>query len=256
MIKRILAIILVLVLIAPMSSFAAARKKKVSYVNLTYETDDNFVIKSKLYYPNQKASVYPVVVFLHSIGYSSEYWGNITQDFLKSGIAVLAVDLRGHGQSVYDSDFRIRSWRYYSNSQFAKYPKDVSDILKYLASNYKDISTTKYAIIGADIGANTAVLVSEKMVNKPKALVLMSPTSTFKGLYIPISMTNLGKIPIMAIVSNRDIYSKKEATTLKKFAQSEYNLKIYPVGGMGMLMLKSNPSMSKDILNWVLPKIK
>ena len=168
----------------------------------------------------------------------------------------MAVDLRGHGQSVYDSDFRIRSWRYYSNSQFAKYPKDISDILKYLASNYKDISTTKYAIIGADIGANTAVLVSEKMVNKPKALVLMSPTSTFKGLYIPISMTNLGKIPIMAIVSNRDIYSKKEATTLKKFAQSEYNLKIYPVGGMGMLMLKSNPSMSKDILNWVLPKIK
>ena len=241
MIKRILAIILVLVLIAPMSSFAAAKKKKVSYVNLTYETDDNFVIKSKLYYPNQKASVYPVVVFLHSIGYSSEYWGNITQDFLKSGIAVLAVDLRGHGQSVYDSDFRIRSWRYYSNSQFAKYPKDISDILKYLASNYKDISTTKYAIIGA---------------NKPKALVLMSPTSTFKGLYIPISMTNLGKIPIMAIVSNRDIYSKKEATTLKKFAQAEYNLKIYPVGGMGMLMLKSNPSMSKDILNWVLPKIK
>ena len=104
MIKRILAILLVLVLITPMSSYAAAKKKKVSYVNLTYETDDNFVIKSKLYYPNQKAAVYPVVVFLHSIGYSSEYWGNITQDFLKSGIAVLAIDLRGHGQSVYDSE--------------------------------------------------------------------------------------------------------------------------------------------------------
>ena len=255
MLKKIFAILLVLILFAPVSSFAAP-KKKVGYVNLTYETDDNFVIKSKLYYPKQKAKVYPVVVFLHSIGYSGEYWNTLVKDFVDAGCAALVIDLRGHGQSVYDSDFRIRSWRYYSDKQFAVYPKDVTDILKYLASNYKDISTTKYAVVGADIGANTAVLVSEKMVNKPKALVLMSPTSNFKGLYIPISMTNLGNIPIMSIASNRDNYSKKEANELKKFAQSEYNLKIYPQGGMGMLMLKANPSMSKDIVNWVMPKLK
>ncbi len=255
MIKKLLVICLVLIFSVPAVAYAAA-KKKVGYVNLTYETDDNFVIKSKLYYPKQKAKVYPVVVFLHSIGYSSDYWGDLVNNFVDSGVAALVIDLRGHGQSVYDSDFRIRSWRYYSNKQYAIYPKDVTDILKYLASNYKDISTTKYAIVGADIGANTAVLVSEKMVNKPKALVLMSPTSTFKGLYIPISMTNLGNIPIMTIASAKDNYSKKEANTLKKFAQSEYNLKIYPQGGMGMMMLKANPSMSKDIVNWVMPKIK
>ncbi len=255
MIKKLLVICLVLIFSVPAVAYAAA-KKKVGYVNLTYETDDNFVIKSKLYYPKQKAKVYPVVVFLHSIGYSSDYWGELVNNFVDSGVAALVIDLRGHGQSVYDSDFRIRSWRYYSNKQYAIYPKDVTDILKYLASNYKDISTTKYAIVGADIGANTAVLVSEKMVNKPKALVLMSPTSTFKGLYIPISMTNLGNIPIMTIASAKDNYSKKEANTLKKFAQSEYNLKIYPQGGMGMMMLKANPSMSKDIVNWVMPKIK
>lgn len=255
MIKKLLVICLVLIFSVPAVAYAAA-KKKVGYVNLTYETDDNFVIKSKLYYPKQKAKVYPVVVFLHSIGYSSDYWGDLVNNFVDSGVAALVIDLRGHGQSVYDSNFRIRSWRYYSNKQYAIYPKDVTDILKYLASNYKDISTTKYAIVGADIGANTAVLVSEKMVNKPKALVLMSPTSTFKGLYIPISMTNLGNIPIMTIASAKDNYSKKEANTLKKFAQSEYNLKIYPQGGMGMMMLKANPSMSKDIVNWVMPKIK
>ncbi len=255
MLKKILVIFLVLILCAPLCSYATA-KKKVGYVNLTYETDDNFVIKSKLYYPKQKAKVYPLVVFLHSIGYSSDYWGDLVQNFVNSGIAALVIDLRGHGQSVYDSDFRIRSWRYYSEKQFSVYPKDITDILKYLASNYKDISTTKYAIVGADIGANTAVLVSEKMLNKPKALVLMSPTSKFKGLYIPISMTNLGNIPIMTIASAKDNYSKKEADTLKKFAQDEYNLKIYPQGGMGMLMLKANPSMSKDIVDWVIPKLK
>lgn len=254
--KKFLILILILVLLAPAESFAAAKKKKVGFVNITYETKDNFVLKSKLFYPAEPQPVHPVVVMLHSIGYSSEYWETLVKEFVQSGTAVLVIDLRGHGQSVYDSNFKISSWRYYSNKQFAKYPSDVADVLKYIAMNYKDISPTKYAIIGADIGANTAILAAEKLPNKPKAMVLMSPTRDFKGLYTPISMTNLPGIPIMSIVSAKDRYSCQEAATLKKFAQDTYDIKTYPAGGMGMLMLKVNPQMNKDIVEWVNPKIK
>ena len=93
---------------------------------------------------------------------------------------------------------------------FAKYPEDIAEIISYIGTNYKNISTVNYAIVGADIGANTAVLTAEKLVNKPKCLALISPTQNFKGLYIPIAMTNLGKIPIMSMVSVRDNYSYKE----------------------------------------------
>lgn len=254
--KKFLILILIMVLLAPAASFAAAQKKKVGFVNITYETKDNFVLKSKLFYPAEPQPVHPVVVMLHSIGYSNEYWEPLVKEFVNSGTAVLVMDLRGHGQSIYDSNFRISSWRYYSNKQFAKYPSDVADVLKYIAMNYKDISPTKYAIIGADIGANTAILASEQLPNKPAALVLMSPTRDFKGLYTPIALTNLPNIPIMAIVSAKDRHSTLEAATLKKFAQDSYEIKTYPAGGMGMLMLKVNPTMSKDIVEWVNPKIK
>lgn len=255
--KKILILLIMLLLLVPTTSFAAgAKKSKVGYVGLTYETKDNFIIKSKLFYPSQKKAVYPVVIFLHSIGYSSEYWGSIVKDFVNSGVAVVLVDLRGHGQSMYYSSFKISSWQYFSQKTFAKYPVDVVDIIKYIRMNYKDISQSKYAIVGADIGANTAILAAEKLSPKPKALVLLSPSRNFKGLYTPISMTNLGATPILTAISARDTYSRNEAYTLKKFAQGPYIIKSYPSGGMGMLMLKVNPTMGSDIRNFVLPKLK
>lgn len=250
-------ILIISLLLAATSSFAAdVKKNKVGYFTITYETKDNFVIKSKLFYPQQKQAVYPVVVMLHSIGYSSEYWEKLTKDFVNNGVAVMLVDLRGHGQSVYDSNFKLRYWKNYTEKTFAKYPSDIHEILSYLAINYKNISTSNYAIVGADIGANTAVIAAESMPNKPKCLVLLSPTRSYKGLYIPVAMTNLGSMPIMSIVSVRDRYSFNETQQLKKFAQGTFDIKTYPSGGMGMLMLKVNPSMSKDIVDWVLPKIK
>lgn len=252
----ILALVLTLGLLTPTMSFAAAKKKKVGYVNITYETKDSFVIKSKLFYPVKELAVYPVVVFFHSLGYSSDYWGPVVKKFVDAGVAALVVDLRGHGQSVYDSNFKIRSWVYYTPKVFAKYPDDAADMLKYIAMNYKNISTTKYAIVGADIGANTAVLAAEKIANKPSCLVLLSPSRDFKGLYTPIAMTNIGNAPILTLVSERDRYSMVEANSLKKFAQGTYDLKTYPAGGMGMLMLKVNPTMADDIVNWVMPKLQ
>ena len=254
--KKFLILIITLLLIATTSFAANTKNNKVGYFNITYETKDNFVIKSKLFYPPQKQAVYPVVVMLHSIGYSSDYWDKLAKDFVHQGAAVLLVDLRGHGQSVYDSNFKISYWKNYTNKNFAKYPSDIHEILSYIATNYKNISTVNYAIIGADIGANTAVLAAESMPNKPKCLVLLSPTRVFKGLYIPIAMTNLGNTPILSVVSVSDRYSFNETHQLKKFAQGTFDIKTYPAGGMGMLMLKVNPTMSKDIVDWVLPKIK
>ena len=256
--KKFLILFITLLILVPTVSFAQddAKKKKVAYVSITYETKDSFVIKSKLFYPLFPKKVYPMVVMLHSIGYSSEYWGSLAKQFTNNGIAVLEIDLRGHGQSIYDSNFKIRSWQYYTEKNYAQYPNDVAEILKYLAMNYPNISTDNYAILGADIGANTAILTAEQMPNKPKCLVLMSPTREYKGLYTPVAMTNLGSMPILSIVSTKDNYSMQEAEILKKFAQSDYQIKKYPSGGMGMLMLKVNPTMGKDIVDWIASKIK
>ena len=251
--KKIVILLIALLLLSPTLSFAT--EKKVSYVGITFETRDSFVIKSKLFYPAEKKEVYPIVVFLHSLGSSGNDWALLAKKFVDAGVATLVIDLRGHGQSIYDSNFKISSWLYFTPKIYEKYPNDIADIMKYVAANYKNISTKNYAIIGADIGANTAIIAAEKMENKPMCLALISPSRNFKGLYTPIAMTNIDKTSVLAMAGAGDRYSVAEVNELKKFAQADYETKIYPAGGMGMLMLKVNPEMNDDILNWVLSKI-
>lgn len=248
--KLIIFLIMTATLLLPAAANAAPKKQK-STLALTYETKDSFIIKSKIIYPKVKKPSYPLVIMLHSLGYSSSYWTTLPKMLNDKGYAVLLVDLRGHGQSLYDSNFRIHYWTKYTDTQFSKYPKDVLEMLNYVLYAYKNLSDKDYVIIGADIGANTAILTAEQLKIEPKGIVLISPSLKFKGLYTPIAMTNLGSTPIMAIASKRDNYSFQQIAELKKFAQGRYDEKIYPVGGAGMLMLKANPTMAADIANWI-----
>ncbi len=65
---------------------------------------DGFNLKSTLTYPKDKTiKEFSTVVLLHSLGYNSQWWGNLEQDLLDKGYAVLAIDLRGHGASIYNA---------------------------------------------------------------------------------------------------------------------------------------------------------
>ncbi len=228
-----------------------SKKSAKADVEVEYETKDGFILHSTLGFPKDKRAKYPLVILLHSIGYSSKYWMDLPLDFKKAGFAVLAIDFRGHGSSIYDANFRKKNWLYMSNKSFLKYPSDVNGYIDYIGENYKNISTSHIVLVGADIGANTAILAADKMKIKPKAMVLISPTAKFKDLYTPIALANLVSTPAFTLVSSKDRYSTAQANYLKRFAQNEFTIKSYPNGGAGMLMLKVNSGMSVDIVNWV-----
>lgn len=253
--KKIIILSLVCIL-ATSFAFAAADGKKSSKnaIDIEFQTKDGFLLKSKLSLPTEKRAKYPMVVMMHSLGYSSAYWQDIPNKFRQAGFAVLEIDLRGHGKSIYDANFKKTNWFYLTNKSYAKYPKDVLNLLVYINENYKNIAVSHLVFIGADIGANTAILAASQLKTKPVSMVLISPSVEFKGLYTPIALTDGGKEPILVMFSQRDLHSKKEAATLLKFAQGEFDIKTYPNGGPGMLMLKVNPSMSSDIVNWVVKK--
>lgn len=250
MIKKILLLFLMISVFAlsGQNAFCKPTKKEIQI-----QTKDNRVIKATVSFekmPNVKQ--YPTVLLLHSLGYSSENWGDLPDLLNKAGYAVIAMDFRGHGKSIYDGSLKRKPWVYFTTKAFLKFPSDVEAILTQAQKDCKEISLKNYAIVGADIGANTAVLVAQDLKIKPKTLVLISPTTTFKGLYIPIALTKIGQVPILTMVSEKDPFSLQEQRNLSKFAQGGYYARNYPLGGMGMLMIKSNPMMTVDITKWLL----
>ena len=250
----------VLIAIIVMTLFCSAGKgfavdSKYQSFNIAYETADKYIINSKLTYPEIKQASYPMIVMLHSLGYSSEYWETLVDDFLHAGIVVLEIDMKGHGRSTSDIYFKRRSWIYLDDKDYQTYPSEVLEIVYNVIDTYDNIAPSYISYIGADIGANTAIWVAAQQKPYPLSMVLISPHMDFKGLYTPIKLANAGKVPVFAAAAMDDLLSVKQVDELEKFAQGKYDKHIYPNGGTGMLMLKVNPQMPIDIVNWVVKAI-
>lgn len=85
---------------------------------------------------------------------------------------------------------------------------------------------------------------------KPKALVLLAPSLEFKGLYIPVVLTEIGKTPILALASKTDNYYMDQQIRLARFAQGTFDVANADSGNSGMLILKQHPEYQAAIVSW------
>ena len=126
--KRIILILTLFLVLINGIVFAAGKTTKQE---LTVPAGDGFSIKAVLEYPKIKGKKdYSTVVLLHSLGYSSEWWESLPSDLINQGYAVLNIDLRGHGKSVYNSKLVRTSWKSMTNSAYAKYPDDIIKVIE------------------------------------------------------------------------------------------------------------------------------
>ncbi len=248
--KRIILILTLFLVLINGIVFAAGKTTKQE---LTVPAGDGFSIKAVLEYPKIKGKKdYSTVVLLHSIGYSSEWWESLPSDLINQGYAVLKIDLRGHGKSVYNSKLVRTSWKSMTNSAYAKYPDDIIKVIEYVKKeNTKKSFFNSWAIVGSDIGGSTAILASDKIANKPKTIVLLSPVIETKGLYIPVSLAHLDNVDIFAISGTGEQSGTEAQDYLKKFAQATFATYTSEARSTGMLMLKNDTSLSKIITTWI-----
>lgn len=230
-------------------------KANVSFTEkeLVTVAKDGFMIKSTFTYPKSKTQKeFSTVVLLHSLGYNSQWWGDLQKDLLDKGYAVLAIDLRGHGKSIYNSRLSKTSWKNMKNSAFAKYPDDVISVINTVKDeNTKKIFFKDWAIVGADIGACTGIIASDKLKVRPTTIVMISPVVQTKGLYIPVSLAHLDNVDILSISGTNDTDSVEASRYLSKFSQAQYTDYTSESKTTGMLMLKNDAGLSKIIAEWI-----
>lgn len=249
--RRIVLIILTLFLLFTNISVQAAQDFVVKDIKAV--TADKFNIEANLTYPKSKTQKeYATVILLHSLGYNSEWWGDLPKELLSKGYAVLTIDLRGHGKSVYNAKLTKNSWKNMKNSAYAKYPDDVLAVInKVKEENTKREFFNTWAVVGADIGASTGVLAADKMPVHPKTIVMLSPVVKSKGLYIPVSMAHLNGVDFLSISGTDDIMSKKAEVYLSRFAQNEFITFTSDSKTTGMMTLKNDSDLARMIAEWI-----
>ena len=206
-----------------------------------------------LTYPKEKGKKeYKTVVLLHSHGTNSLWWENLPDKLLENGYAVLTIDLRGHGQSVYNSALKKVSWKSLKNSAYQKYPNDIVQIINDIGDEFPRMKFfNEWAIVGSDIGASAGVIAADKLDFKPKTIVLLSPVVQTRGLYIPVSIAQLSGVDFLSIASVDDTASIEAQKYLKRFAQNGFSLYISPAKSSGMVMLKNDPEVISMITEWI-----
>jgi pimeloyl-ACP methyl ester carboxylesterase len=217
---------------------------------------DGFNITGTIYIPVRKpGKKAPIVILLHAIGSSKKDWKDLPDLICSKGYACLALDLRGHGQSIYNAKMKQSSWLYFTNRDFGKYPDDVICAVEAVKTGYaKQIDTNRIIFVGNNIGANTAILAGSKLNRKGgivRSIVMISPRLTIKGMFVPIELVNYGAHPIL-IFDNKNVkVGMHDTFELKKYAQGNCVIKALNAHGMGASLYKSTPSIKTDTLNWI-----
>lgn len=251
--KKFIAVILILFFAISCASVDAAAKKqaKKPVTRVEIETRDGFLLVGDLYFAKQKKPPRPLVILLHSFGSRASDWGVLPSNLRLQNYNVLALDLRGHGRSVYNVNLKYKSRTSFKEQDWARYPLDVLDSIEFIKKNYPRIDTNTIYIAGADLGANTAIIAASRMKNKPKKMILISPLVSFKGLEIALIVPKLTTTPMFILSSKADKYSSTQADIISRLVHSKMSIKMYEQGGSGLLLLKRNPASYTEIINYI-----
>lgn len=186
------------------------------------------------FYPPASAAPAPGVLLIHMLGRNRTDWAKLANDLQSRGYAVLALDLRGHGDSAGPIDW-------------AKAPADVRAAWDVLVAR-PEVDPALCAILGGSIGANLALIVG---ANNPDVVtvIALSPGVDYQGLKPSGVLSNFGERPIFLVASQDDAYayeSVKQMTTLAPNAETYYFAK----AGHGTAMF-TDPQLETLVLDWL-----
>ncbi len=177
------------------------------------------------------------IILLHMLRRDRNDWNEFAQLLQSKGYSVISIDLRGHGESD-------GNWNEFSERDFNNMVLDVKATKELLAE--KGISS--FSIIGASIGANTALnyAVTDSEV---KTVILLSPGLNYRGIKTEENIKNF-KNPILIIVSEEDAGSFESSKKLHELATGTKELKIYQNAGHGTNMFVKE-DLAGTVIEWL-----
>ena len=114
----------------------------------------------------------PAVLLLHGYGEDRAVWNAFTRELLNRGWAVMALDLRGHGESKTKNQRPIQATQEWRTS-LHEFPLDIDPALDWLKAQPR-INNSRIVVIGSDVGANLA-LISSGRFPEVRTVVAIQP---------------------------------------------------------------------------------
>lgn len=213
----------------------------------------NFITKDGVevvanYYSN-KAARY-VGILIHQRPLTKESFDDFAKFLNKEGYALLALDLRGHGEST-QSAFGKLDYNKFTPEEEQKSIIDLEAASLFLEKN--GFPKERQFLIGASIGANLSFqFLSENP--EIKGAVLLSPGLNYRGIILEkFKREGIGN-KIFVVSALDDSQAVEGGRALKSWYPEAVYLE-YQSGGHGINLFKTQKDLQEKILNWLREKL-
>ncbi|MGH8003308.1 MAG: alpha/beta hydrolase [Limisphaerales bacterium] len=218
-----------------------------SPIPFSAKAEDGLVLKGTLYLPDGTKEARPVIILLPKMASDRKSWGDFPKKLSAAGYAVLALDQRGHGESIWQGE-KKRTFLKFTNFDFARMVTDLDAVLTVL-SKQKKVDVTRSAIYGASIGANVA-LVYGAGHPEVKAVALLSPGMDYKGITTSDAAISYGNRPALVVAAGQDGYSALSTRKLADKMGESATLKIYEGKEHGTGLFSEQKDFSRFLFDW------
>ena len=212
--------------------------------DITLTTEDKVTIAATYY----EAVSEKAVILLHMYGMTRQSWKEFAVFLQEKEYQAIAIDLRGHGQSLEKNKQKI-SYINFHDQDFRDMTKDVKAAKKFLQQQ----GASDISIVGASIGANLALMMAahDREITK---VVALSPGLNYKGILTEPLMSNEISNKVLLVSSTGDVDSYGAVKLLKeKYQNSE--LMIFAGEGHGTDILKNYKDSTDKVVNWLKGKL-
>jgi len=237
-------------LLAIVSLVGLAAQKVPAADRVEFETADGVTICGSFLAPSKAKSPMPGVLLLHQLGRDRASWNAFAAKLAERQYAVLAIDLRGHGESVNFGE-EIRRYPSFEEKDWLAMIEDVRAAASFLKSR-REVNGDRIAVVGASIGANLAFAYAAED-RQVRTAVLLSPGENYHGLLLLPYVEGYDKRSLFVGVSEKDEYSYASSERLVSAAKltEPLKLKVYPGSRHGTDLFLAHSGLDAIIIAWL-----
>lgn len=208
-------------------------------------TSDDIRIAARYRPAAGNAEKVPVFICIPMATRTKSDYDEFTERLSEIGVASLALDLRGHGDSRMDG--RIRFSRF-TEKEWNDCIRDIYAAIGWLAAK-DEIDSRLVGILGASVGANLAI----KAGTKPeiRLIVALSPGEDFRGVNITEDVQKISNKPVYVAASDGDEYSFEAANKMAMVMDELVFVKIIEDSSHHGTEMLRIPFFTEDLIRWI-----
>ncbi len=218
----------------------------VNKQTVSFTTSDQVTIKADYY--KSDLPVGHTILALHMMPADRSSWQTFAEQATQAGYNLLAIDLRGHGESTTQGD-QVLDFQQFTDEQHQQSILDVEAAVDYLAQ--QSVDTQRLTLMGASIGANLALEFLQTHQEIATG-VLISPGLNYRGIEADKLAAGLsGSQSILLISGQQDEYPHNSLLQLKTIIPGNSETIVLPSASHGTNLFNDHPKLIIRILSWL-----